>query len=165
MKYRPPLGLSKPLDRSRTARIGFKVARPSRWLARWDAPALANLVGDDDRRRRTPGTRAVLRPWTLAGPTDAADALNHTVPEHDADACESLLLRSRRRGRGVGQLELRGVVRPSWPRASVVARQRVPFHAPLDTPRLPATIHCAELWRSGEPPSAGREALVRMNAV
>jgi len=69
-----PLSLPEPWDRYRTVGNGFKEASPSRWLAaRWAAAALANLVGEDDRRRRTPGKRAVLRLWKLAGPKDAAE--------------------------------------------------------------------------------------------
>ena len=90
-------GLLKPSDWCCTVRIDFNVARDSRWLTRSASrplpPALSrcpltNLVGEDNQRRRTP---AVLRPWTLAGPTDAAGALNRTVHLQDADGCESSL--------------------------------------------------------------------------
>jgi len=127
MKYRPPLGLLKPSDWCCTVRIDFNVARDSRWLTRSASrplpPALSrcpltNLVGEDNQRRRTP---AVLRPWTLAGPTDAAGALNRTVC-----ICKTRTavrarcpLRSRRRGchaiDGAGELEPRTFTAPIKP--------------------------------------------------
>ena len=151
MKYRPPLGLLKPLDRSRTVRIDFNVARDSRWLTRSASrplpPALSrcpltNLVGEDNQRRRTP---AVLRPWTLAGPTDAAGALNRTVHLQDADGCESSL-----------SVEVTPARLPChrWRRGA----RAQDLHGP-DQARFRGSES------SLSTPAAGREALVRMNAV
>jgi len=80
------LDLLKPSDRGCMVRIEFKVAAAeplplAHALGASAAPALrrcplTNLVGEDNRLRRKPGTPAVLRPR------------NHPVHEQDLDGCE-----------------------------------------------------------------------------
>jgi len=178
MKYRPPLGLLKPSDWCCTVRIDFNVARDSRWLTRSASrplpPALSrcpltNLVGEDNQRRRTP---AVLRPWTLAGPTDAAGALNRTVC-----ICKTRTavrarcpLRSRRRGGHAdepmpsmapgssspgGGLTLTATIKPGCEAASPPFLR---YSSPLDAVPRRGCSPRLEVLSSRRPPAAGREA-------